>query len=75
MLRLIGLYGGHISFLTVIVLKGGGTLAAIVAFDYAGVGLMLGEFLVGCIWLYYVHINEHKGLTTAYVQGLWLQLS
>lgn len=58
MLRLIVLYGDCISSLTVNGLTGGGTLAVMVPFDYAGVGLMLGEFPVGCIWLYYAHIKE-----------------
>lgn len=79
MLRLIVLYGDCISSLTVNGLTGGGTLAVMVPFDYAGVGLMLGEFPVGCIWLYYAHIKElrvlwqhtSKNYSTNFHDNIW----
>lgn len=75
MLKLIELYGDHISSFAVNGHKGGATPILTVPFGYAGVGLMLRQFPVGCIWLYYIHINEHEGLVTVYIQGLWLWLS
>lgn len=60
MLKLIGLYGDHISSFAVNGLKGGGTPVLMVPFGYAGVGLMLGEFPVGCIWLYLAVLYSYK---------------